>query len=390
MKMGIVSSVLPPSWSGQSVVLYRLLSRIDPAQYALISRQRYPRNETGEQCLPFLPVTYHVADAMATLIHAGRFRFGRFGLDWGVTRRGRQIHSIIRREKIDAVIACSGDVLDIPASWRAARLRGIPLYLYLFDDYELQWWFSLPLREFAGRWLRKIAADVACAICPCEPLAERMRSLGLQTAIIRNPCEEDAIEPVDASCEPTRGLSYRIVFTGAVYALNLDAFSNLVSALEATEHSVELHLYTAQSEGELRHHGVVSDKLHVHPHVPPQEAQLLQKQADILFLPFTFDPSFEDLVRTSATGKLADYLASGRPILAHVPETSYVAGFLKTHACGKVVSQNDPAVLARHIDQLIDSIETSRDFEQRGISLAKSMFSPEIMAARLLKTVNKQ
>ncbi len=40
-RAGIVSHVLPPSSSGQAVVLYRLLAGIDPERYFLVSREDY-------------------------------------------------------------------------------------------------------------------------------------------------------------------------------------------------------------------------------------------------------------------------------------------------------------------------------------------------------------
>ena len=39
MKFALISQVLPPSWSGQAIVLYRLLQNLRPDDYCLLSRQ---------------------------------------------------------------------------------------------------------------------------------------------------------------------------------------------------------------------------------------------------------------------------------------------------------------------------------------------------------------
>ena len=384
-KVAVVSSVLPPTWSGQSVVLHRLLSRISPERLVLISRQKYVEGSEGNN-LPFLESPYYVADAMSHLVALmNRKRrvlpYARFLLNVSARRRGRQIARVIQKENVEALVACSGDFVDIPAAWWAARKCKIPLILYFFDDYEKQWWFSDQLRNCAGRWLRSIAPDVEAAICPCEPLAERMEGLGYNTRVIRNPYDSELASPSrDLRPPRTSKEPYKIVFTGAVYDLNLDAFENMVAALELTTHPVGLHIYTAQPAEQLRNMGLDSPHVHIYPHVPPQEACAIQQQADMVFLPFTFKESFQELVRTSATGKLADYLASGRPILAHVPSDSYVAQLLETERCGAVALQPDPKALAGRIDELLDHPEDLCDMAVRGVELARRDFCPDRMA----------
>ena len=41
MKFAIISHVLPPSWSGQAMILFKLLKDVNPSDYILISREDY-------------------------------------------------------------------------------------------------------------------------------------------------------------------------------------------------------------------------------------------------------------------------------------------------------------------------------------------------------------
>jgi glycosyltransferase involved in cell wall biosynthesis len=381
-KVAFVSAGLPPTWSGQSVVLSRLLSRIDPDRLVLITSQHVP--EDSESCnLPRLASSYYTTPAGTWMIRIGRiFHFGRRLFDWRVRVRARQIARVVRHEQAEAIVACSGDIADIPAAWYASKHWGIPLLLYLFDDYELQWWFHEPLRHYAGHWLRRIATDVEAAICPCEPLADRIAGLGYSTCIIRNPYGYDPADRPDRTVRsPDQPI--RIVFTGAVYGLNIDAIQNLLMAIDRLDRPIELHIYTAQPAWKLGLQGLPTRKLVIHPHVPPEAASRIQQQADLLLMPFTFDPARRSIVQTSATGKLGDYLISGRPILAHMPESCYVAKRLAEHDCGEVITTVNVATVAESLAGLMEDPPRQQRFVRHAVALARQQFNPDLMAERL-------
>jgi hypothetical protein len=82
----------------------------------------------------------------------------KFGLsamgNWLRTyQRARQIFRILKKERSEAVVACTGDLYDLPAAFLASRRAGLRYYIYLFDDYFYQWPGALE-RSFAQRWER--------------------------------------------------------------------------------------------------------------------------------------------------------------------------------------------------------------------------------------------
>ena len=74
-----------------------------------------------------------------------------------------------------------------------------------------------------------------------------------------------------------------------------------------------------------------------------EDSVRLLSQADILYCPYWFDPTFEIEARLSFPAKLTTYLATGRPVLFHGPEYASPAVFLKDNDAGYLCHTNLPS-----------------------------------------------
>src|SRR5436190_4744349 len=104
MKFALVSHVLPPTWSGQSVVLYRLLKDLNPDLYCLISWADYSSDSSEGAHMPRLPARYWRLPPEFS-INRGGYRFGPvnsaraiLNASIGIATRGRRIAKIVKRE----------------------------------------------------------------------------------------------------------------------------------------------------------------------------------------------------------------------------------------------------------------------------------------------------
>jgi len=358
LKLALVSHVLPPSWSGQAMVLHRLLWGIKSDRYCLISRQHYdPEKKTREQETR-LPAKYYHLPPEAQLATGQRFGVGRVTASinpWLRTYlRARRIFSIMRQEDCSAVIACTGDLIDPPSAFLASRWASVPFYLHAFDDYSYQW-SQAAMRSFAIRVERIIAKGEANFIVPNEFMRdEYARRYGVEPVLVRNPSFYSETNSGPSISWPAHAGSIRIVYTGAVYHANYDAFRNLITALEMMNRpDLAVRIYSAQSQEQLEKERIKGPVV-VLDHLTPAEARTVQQHADILFLPLAFESPIQEVVRTSAPGKMGEYLASKRPILVHAPVDSYVSWYFKKHDCGIVVDQNRPEELLAGIRSIIE------------------------------------
>jgi glycosyltransferase involved in cell wall biosynthesis len=386
MKFALVSHVLPPTWSGQSVVIHRLLSGLSAERYCLISRADYSTPADGEQHMPQLPGKYyHLPPEFRT--ERGGYRFGfinsaRALLNTviGIVSRAWRIAGIVRRERCDALVGCSGDLMDPPATYLASRLTGVPYFPYFFDYYAYQ--FSEPRMRaqatFMEPYLVRGAKEV---IVPNEVLGEKLQErYGVKPVVIHNPSELLRDASLDDLSSKRSGNEIRITYTGAVYDAHFDAFRNLLIALEMLgRDEIRLHIYTALPRDYLEANGI-KGRVVLHDHVATEAVASIQQQADILFLPLAFDSPFPEVIESSAPGKLGEYLSAAGPVLVHAPPNSFPSWYFRKHECGVVVDQSDPALLARAIELILSDANLRETLKKKARERAASDFT--LLAAR--------
>ncbi len=363
-KLAVVSHVLPPSWSGQAVMLYRQLRDWASDEYCLISTTDYD----GDSSSPL------VAWGAATKRLSGRFHLlpqERFstGSRWirgrvanylfnaaaalpRLFQRARHIEALLRKENCTGVLACTGDVIDPPAAFLAASRVGIDFSLYVFDDYVYQWAYPFE-RNFARFWERTFIRKARDIIVPNEFLQkEYMRRYRVKTTVIHNPCESRGFDEGPSHPWPARDGAISIVYTGAIYSAHYDAFRNLLAGIDRLKQpGVRLHLFTASPRDLLERVGITGPIVY-EGHVPNEDIREVQATADILFLPLAFESNIPEVIRTSAPGKIGEYLAGGRPILVHAPADSFVSWYFRHHRCGLVVDRPESQLLADAIDTI--------------------------------------
>ena len=387
-RFAVLSHVLPPSPSGQAVMLYRILSEIDPNLYYLIDSRGESLLQIQPEALRLPAKTYSLAPE--TLFSGPFIRFlapllSLLKLFSRIFKRAEQILTVLESEPATtALIACTGDLLDLPAGFLACRRARLPFYAYLFDDYVFQWTGNY--RRFAKLVAPLIFKNAAGVIGPNEFIcAEYQQRYGVRPTLVRNPCAKSELARTPNIRWPNESGRIKIIYTGAIYHANFDCFRNLLRALdELSDYPLELHLFTAQTVAELAQHQIQSEKLFIHAHVPYSEILEQQHRADLLFLPLAFEAPIPEVIRTSAPGKMGEYLASGRPVLAHVPPDSFVAHYLQKYQCGWLASQNNSHRLAEVIKALILEAGSTQVITQRAYRQARLDFTPQAASAEIL------
>jgi glycosyltransferase involved in cell wall biosynthesis len=376
----VVSHTFSPDLNGQSVVLGRLLEGMPPL--VRISSDRFWR----PQAIPGVIDERVAAPWAIRKLRKLRFMEGVV-FRVHVWHRARGIERAIVRHRCSSVVACTGgDLVDLPAAIVATERTGVPCVLHYFDDYRSQW--KIPNPAWSTRWMERNGASIEAevlrkasgVVVPNEllksELAERISS---PITIIRNPVQLDLYETLRASV-PSREYSplrpWSIAYTGSIYEAQLDAVRNCARGLDVLRGrgiDVRLHLYTAQSEASLHAQGI-PDSVHIHPAVKPLDASRIQCEADILLLPLAFATRYPELIRTSAPGKLGEYLASGRPIFVHAPADCFLSHFATDQRWGLVCDTPDESRIADGVERMIRDSQLRTELS-RGALAASRQFS---------------
>ncbi len=386
MKFALISNVLPPSESAHATIIQRLLRDLDPASYCLLSSRDYVSGEQPDYSGRLAGKHFYLRPTFK-LTRGHRFGLRRarenFNLYSGVLTRARAIARIIRRERCEAVVVCTGgnEILDFPAGYLASRLARVPFYAYLLDQY-----FHMVAYVHGKHFLQRLEPvlmrGAAAVIAPNEFLAEELRQRHrIEPFIIHNPCDlSDYDDPLEEETETTgdvrrEGSAVKIVYTGGVGPVHYDAFRNLLAAIESLGRpEVKLHLYTAQPLADLEREGIGGPALVYHTHESASAMPGVQRRADVLFLPLAFKTPHPDIVRTAAPGKMGEFLAARRPVLVHAPRDSFISWYFRHHECGVVVDEDDPARLAQALDTLLNDAALRERLAARARERAEADF----------------
>lgn len=373
MKFAFVSSGLPPSWSGQSVVIYRLLKDFNPEDYCLITQDYGQGSRHREEKAGRLRGNYYYIPRRYTIPLAWRYELVR----WiNIQLRAKQIAAIAKQENCEAIVACPGDFFDLPAAIYASRLTGVRFYPYMLDYYSQQS-NGFKSEAEARRFEALMMKEATGVIVPNEFMGEELRRrYGVSNlTIVRNPCD---LEAYSAPLPETSQVDVaQIVYTGSIYNAHFEAFQNLLQAIKSLDRAdLKLHLYSNQSQEELTKNGIAGPIV-LHKAQSASAIPAIQRQADLLFLPLAFDSPFPELIRTSAPGKTGEYLASRRPVLVHAPPDSFVSWYFRHHDCGVVVDENNPEKLAEALDLMLSDRQLRHRLATNAWQRANSDFSVE-------------
>jgi len=292
---------------------------------------------------------------------------------WNLTAIPAAIR-IVRRERIDVVVTTSppGSIHFVGAAVR--RATGARWLADLRDPlvanpHRRADTTATRARQAANEQLARLVARRADAIsCVSEAIADEVRGLGARGIVrtIANGCDFDDFAGLEYRPAPR----FRITHTGSFFGRRdprpfLQALAD--SGLDAVARFVgdfrSIDREWAESLG-------LGDRLELVEYAPRAEALRLQRDSEALLL---LVPDAGGRGKGVLSGKVFEYLAAGRPILAAVPPDGAAAALIKETGAGVVVAPDDVAGLraaleslhGRFLDGGLSSVELAADVRRR-------------------------
>ena len=176
-----------------------------------------------------------------------------------------------------------------------------------------------------------------------DAISQEMRDLGAERVeMIPNGCDFDDFEGL----EYRRGDRFRITHTGSFFG-HRDP-KPFLRALAAADDDVDRRFVGGlrAADREFAEGLGLGDRLEVLPHVPRRSALELQRDSEALLLLL---PEAGGRGRTVPSGKIFEYLAAERPILAAVPTDGVAAELVRRADAGVVVAPDDVGALGSAI-----------------------------------------
>jgi glycosyltransferase involved in cell wall biosynthesis len=277
----------------------------------------------------------------------------------------RQGLALIREERPDVILSTAGPYSAHLVGLALKRASGLPWVA----DFRDEWTTNPYLRErYPTRWHvawnqrveRRVLASADRVTCVSEPWLSNLHAL-----LPEAPAERFAVLPngydgehfaTPAGPLPDR---FRVVYTGTFYGHRSPS-----AFLRAVEHCVSSgSIPRAELEVVLVGHGRppagANGLVRTLGHRPYFEALALLREAAVLLLVVPRAGG-----AGNHTGKLFQYLASGRPILALAPEGNVAGALVRESRSGEVTAPDDVPAIAAALERLYHAWRERRPMEQ--------------------------
>ena len=155
--------------------------------------------------------------------------------------------------------------------------------------------------------------------------------------------------------------TFRIVFAGIGSGAVLEGLNLIIQAIKSGRlaalglKSCELHLYMAASPDDARRLGWEHEAIKLRGWVSQEELRSALKTADLLFLPYSFRDDQRFFTTRSFPSKVADYLASGKPILILSPSYASIVEYASRYGFAEIVDEPNEEKLAQGIARIWSS-----------------------------------
>ena len=243
-----------------------------------------------------------------------------------------------------------------------ARRTGVPWIADLRDS-----WLANPHRRYERRTVRakravlesmarRTFARVSALTAVTETIAEEARSLapaGTPTAVISNGCDFDEFTGLGHT--PTDRV--RILHAGFFFGVRsprpfLEALSGLLADRPELRDVVEARFVGGfrTADREWAETLGLGASLRIDGFLPHDQALAAMKAADALLL---IIPRAGGRGLSVLSGKIFEYLAAERPVLALVPPEGIAADLLRSTGFGRVADPDDVGAIRRELEELV-------------------------------------
>ncbi|HJR77235.1 MAG TPA: hypothetical protein VJ805_09685 [Nitrospiraceae bacterium] len=244
----------------------------------------------------------------------------------------------------------------------------IPLVVHMMDDWPAivyqRGWLAPIVGPVLRHELKRVLAMATARLAICEPMCRQYeRRYGYKFLAFQNALDTERWLPYSRTAwkanEPFVVRYVGSIVRGAQEQSLLDV-ARAVAELSAAGTAIRLEIHAPRHESSYLRACKIPDHILClkGPPDPATIAQLLAG-ADLLVLPYNFDPHSARYIRLSLPTKAPAYMMSGTPVLVYAPADVATADYARREGWGYVVCCAGTADVAAALRLLIDD-ETLR------------------------------
>ncbi len=303
-----------------------------------------------------------------------RFLVPDENVPWAITAIPAAIR-IVRRERIDLVLTTSppNSVHLIGAA--VQRATGVKWVADLRDSLILHPHrraesLAVRLKERSDHWVARLVARRADAIVAAsEAIAEEARAARPRGEVVHitNGSDFDDFDGIVYA----PGERFRITHAGSFFGKRDPR--PFLTALKALDDPAVVARFVGDfrsADREWAEEQGFGDRLELIPYVPRRRSLELQRESEALLL---LIPEAGGRGKGVLSGKVFEYLAAERPVLAAVPPDGAAADLIRAAGAGIVAAPDDPEALRAALAELVgrwragtlDTVQLSEEWKER-------------------------
>lgn len=260
----------------------------------------------------------------------------------------------------------------------------VPVIPYFMDD-----WMSKNKEDKLGKMVNRIIKNMLqknknwmmISEELKEILQERYQAKPEKVLYIRNPVNlSDA--PKDTIYHKNN--PFTIAYAGALWPMHFDSFLAFAKAIKliAIDQSIQLVLYTQESQWNWRKNELIPLGVIYGGHLPYNQIHQKLNQADALLITASFSTENYTHSKASLQTKITDYCKSKRLIISCAPSYAANNKFLKENKCGICIETNNEREIANKLLEIITNIDSYQVYVSNAWNLL-SGFSKEIVHQKI-------
>lgn len=299
-----------------------------------------------------------------------------------------------KKKKPSCILVCFPDEYFLLTGWLISKNLNLPLYSYFHNTYtDNRTGISLQF----GRWLQKNVFRDSVGIftmsegmneyyCLKYPQIQYKLKILPHTFNVNNPLQSVNVQESSKTSSPP----FRFVLIGTLNQSNMEASLRLVSFFKKFSNLYHLDIYSSSNEQLLkikygldlnapgvRHCGLVSQ----------EQVDAVLQQYDACILTHGFTGQYTEVeYRTIFPTRTIPLLRSGKPILAHSPEGSFLNAFILKHDCAELVASKDESELRIAFEKVTIDNDRILELKRNQIAASNLFYGPDI-ALKLKKTI---
>ena len=377
----LISEFTPPVLEGISIMLYNLFDFFHPDSICMLTDDPAKRKSKKDEKLrlPFKHYIVRVPNFAFWFIRSSNVR--SFLQYCWLPFILFKAFTIMLNEKIDNIFSLNTRGPYLVSAYFLHKITGKTLFVYMFDL-----WSKNPMNQVQEKIALIFEKRILRASKTVFVMSERLsdyykKNYSVKSVVIHHSYIKEEVRKAELAVSLKDSKKYfDIVFTGVMNTdtLWLPIFREILRDLSSERIRLRLCVPCKDDVS-------INDKNIIVESLNREDVLLVQKKADILFLPMVWSKYHpREIAQTASPSKLGEYLISGVPILVLAPKDSYISEYATRDGWALVVNNLNEETLKNAILKLKNDSELRKSRVSNALKVAIN-HDAEIQSAKVQK-----